>query len=119
MSIPEWPMPGLAGAAAGGVAGAIFSFSTLGWMTGSQGGTLAQKVAGKRVMATMVPVCVHRAHTDPARMAHLSIIQQATGTGTGKRDAAMATGWATVPGSARPERARAVACLTALDLSVS
>jgi len=117
MTTPDWLIPGLAGVVLGGAAVAVIGFAAVGWMTHSQGDHMAQARASERVMATMVSVCVERSRTDPARMAHLATIQQASGTG--RRDALMATGWATMPGSPTPDRLLAAACLTELALPAS
>ncbi|MCC6000974.1 MAG: hypothetical protein JJU19_08945 [Pararhodobacter sp.] len=117
MNTPEWLIPGLVGAALGGVIVAVGGFSALGWTTGPRADTLARTMATEQVMAAMVPVCVERSRADPERMDHLATIRQASGTG--RRDALMATGWATMPGSTAPDRALAAACLTALDLPSS
>jgi hypothetical protein len=117
MNTPEWLIPGLAGAVAGGVVVAVTGFAAVGWQTGAQADRMARGMATERVMAVMVPVCVERAQADPGRMAHLATIQAATGTG--RRDALMTTGWATLPGAQSADPAVAAACLTALDLPAS
>jgi len=114
MNTPEWLVPGLVGAALGGAIVAVAGFASLGWMTGGQADRMAHGMATDRVMTAMIPVCVERSATDPDRMAHLDTIRQASGIA--RRDALMATGWATMPGSTAPDRALAAACLTALDL---
>ncbi|MCC5999455.1 MAG: hypothetical protein JJU19_01135 [Pararhodobacter sp.] len=117
MNTPEWLVPGLAGAALGGAIVAVAGFAALGWMTVGQADRMAQGMATERVMATMIPICVERSFADPERMAHLATIRQASGTA--RRDALMATGWATMPGRTGPDRTLAAACLTALDLPSS
>ena len=117
MNTPEWLVPGLVGAVLGGVVVAVAGFTTVGWMTGGQADRMGQGMATEWVMAAMVPVCVERSRADPERMAHLATIQQASGMG--RRDALMARGWATMPGSPSPDRVLAAACLTALDLPAS
>lgn len=114
MNTPEWLIPGLAGAVLGGVVVATVGFTSAGWTTGNKADHMARAMASERVMATMVPVCVERAQADLGGAARLATIRQASGTG--RRDALMATGWATMPGSKSPDRALADACLTALDL---
>jgi hypothetical protein len=114
MNTPEWLIPGLVGAAVGVVGFAAVGFAFAGWTTPRQADRMAQTMAADRVMAMMVPVCVERARADSGRAMHLATIGQATGTG--RRDALMATGWATMPGNSSPDRALADACLTALDL---
>jgi hypothetical protein len=117
MNTPEWLIPGLVGAALGGVAVAAVGFTTVGWMTGARAGAMAQQMGRDRVMAAMVPVCVERSRADPARLAHLATIGQASGPG--RRDALMTTGWANMPDSQTPDRDLADACLLELDLPSS
>jgi len=114
MKTPGWLIPGLVGAAVGVVGFAAVGFAFAGWTTPRQADKMAQAMAADRVMVMMVPVCVERARTDSGSEIHLAAIGKATGTG--RRDALMATGWATLPGSSSPDRALADACLTALDL---
>lgn len=114
MNTPEWLIPGFVGAVLGGVVVAVTGFAVIGWSTSGQSDRMAQTMAGERVMAAMVPVCIERSDADPARAEHLATIQQASGMG--RRDALMATGWATMPGMATPDRTLAAACLSALDL---
>lgn len=117
MNTPEWLIPGLAGAVFGGIVVAAVGFTSAGWTTANNADRMAQTMASERVMATMVPVCVERSRTDLGGAAQLATIGQAAGTG--RRDALMATGWATMPGSQTPDRALADACLAALDLPAS
>lgn len=117
MNTPEWLIPGLVGAVLGGVAIAAVGFTSAGWTTSGKADRLAQTMAKERVMAAMVPVCVERSRADIGAAAHIATIRQASGTG--RRDALMATGWATMPGSPTPDRALAEACLTALELSAT
>lgn len=117
MTTLEWLIPGLAGAVLGGVVVAVAGFAAVGWQTGGQADRMAQGMATERVLAVMVPVCLERAQADPERVAQLATIHAASGTG--RRDALMATGWATVPGNPDADRALAAACLTALDLPAS
>jgi hypothetical protein len=117
VNTPEWLIPGLGGAAVGGVIVALGGFSAPGWMTGAQADTMARTMATEQVTVAMVPVCIERSRAEPERMGHLAIIRQASGTG--RQDTLMATGWATTPGSPAPDRTLAASCLTALNLPVS
>jgi len=114
MNTLNWLVLGLVGTAVGIVGFLAVGFAFEGWTTPRQADRMAQTMAADRVLAMMVPVCVERAGADSGGAMHLATIAQATGTG--RRDALMATGWATMPGSAAPDRALADACLTALDL---
>lgn len=117
MNSPEWLIPGLVGCVLGGVVVAAVGFTSAGWKTGHMADGMAQAMASERVMAAMVPVCVERSSAGLGSAAQLATIRQASGTG--RRDALMATGWATMPGSQMPDRALADACLAALDLPAS
>ncbi|WP_417627158.1 hypothetical protein [Pararhodobacter aggregans] len=114
MNVPEWLKPGLIGAVIGAVLVGVLGFTWGGWMTGASAHDRAMTMARDDVVAAMVPVCLERARTDPQREATLATI--AAAQNFQRRDALMATGWATVPGSEAPDRALAQACLAALDL---
>ncbi|NGM47581.1 hypothetical protein G5B31_18760 [Rhodobacter sp. SGA-6-6] len=117
MNTPEWLKPGLIGALAGGISVAILGFSWAGWMTSSSADNMARSMSAKQVTEAFVPVCVGMSTTDPARLTKLETI---TGTPlSGRRDALMQTGWATLPGATAPDRDLATACLAALALPTS
>jgi hypothetical protein len=69
------------------------------------------------VVASMVPVCLDMARSDPARADKLATIRAASTYQ--RRDAVMSAGWATVPGTDVPNRDIAQACLAALDVDGS
>ena len=117
MNTPAWLIPGLVGTALSGVIVAAFRFTTVGWTTGAQADAMAQKMGRDRVIAAMVPVCVERSRADPERIAQLATPHQVSGTE--RRDALMATGWATMASSQTPDGDLAVACLIALELPTS
>jgi hypothetical protein len=114
MNFPEWLMPGLIGAAAGGVIVAAAGFAGAGWMTPTAAGRMGQAMADEQMVAALVPVCVQRAEGDPDRDAKLATIRLAT-TAMRQRDALLATGWATIDGNPAASRALATACVTALQ----
>jgi hypothetical protein len=66
------------------------------------------------VVASMVPVCLDMARTDPARANKMATIRAALTYQ--RRDALMTVGWATMPGTEAPNRDIAQACLSALDV---
>lgn len=113
MNTPEWTKPGIYGALIGGVLVGIVGFSWGGWVTGANADKMASAMAHDNVIAAMVPICLDMASADPDRIAHLATIREATSYK--RRDAVMATGWATVPGSDAPNRDIAQACLAVLD----
>src|SRR5690606_22827204 len=97
MNTPEWLKPGLYGAVAGGILVAVAGFTWAGWTTAGGADRMAQAMAGQRVVAAMVPVCLGLSAADPDRAAKLATIQEATVPR--RREALMATGWATMPGT--------------------
>ncbi len=117
MATPEWLKPGIYGALAGAVFVGVAGFSWGGWMTGGAADKMASAMAREEVIAAMVPVCLDMASVDPDRVAHLATIRAASTFR--RRDAVMATGWATVPGSDAPNRDLAQACIDGLALDAS
>lgn len=116
MNSPEWLKPGLYGAAIGAVLLAGIGFTWGGWMTSSTAQDQAKTFANNEVVAALVPICLDMAGTDPDRAEHLATIRGVTDFR--QRDALMDIGWATMPGSADPDRHIAKACLERLDLNV-
>lgn len=117
MTTPEWLKPGIIGALIGAVFVGIVGFSWGGWMTGGGANKMANAMAHDEVIAAMVPVCLDMARVDPDRAAQLATIS-AVSTYK-RRDAVMATGWATMPGDEKPNRDLAQACVDGLELDAS
>lgn len=117
MTTPEWLKPGIYGAVIGAVLVGVVGFSWGGWVTGGSADKMASAMSHDNVIAALLPVCIDMSQTDADRVAKLATIREAS---TYKqRDAVMATGWATVPGSEAPNRDLAQACLAALELEAS
>jgi hypothetical protein len=114
MNTPEWLKPGIYGALVGAALVGIVGFTWGGWVTGGTADDMASAMARDDVVAAMVPVCLDIARTDPERADKLATIKAATTYK--RREAVMAAGWATVPGTEGPDRDIAQACLTALEL---
>ena len=114
MNTPEWLKPGIYGALIGAVFVGVVGFTWGGWVTGSTSNDRALAMSRDNIVASMVPVCLDMARSDPARAEKLETIR-ATSTYQ-RRDAVMAAGWATVPGSDAPDRDIAQACLAELEL---
>lgn len=117
MTTPEWMKPGIYGALLGAAFIAVVGFSWGGWMTGGRANEMASKMAQDEVIAALVPLCVDMSRTDNERIAKLVTIRDATSFK--RRDAVMATGWATIPGADAPNRDLAQACLEFLELDAS
>ncbi len=117
MTIPEWTKPGVCGAFVGAIAVSILGFTWGGWTTSSNAQKMAQTHATEEVTLAMVPVCLDMSAADPDRIAKLATVQEATAYN--RRKAMMDTGWATLPGSDRPSRDLAEACIEGLELDAS
>jgi hypothetical protein len=117
MNTPEWLKPGIYGAGIGAVFVCIVGFSWGGWVTGGTANDRAMAMSRDDVVASMVPVCLDIAKSDPAQANKLATIRAASTYQ--RRDALMKTGWATMPGTDAPNRDIAQACLAALDVDRS
>jgi hypothetical protein len=117
MNTPEWLKPGIYGALTGAAFVAIVGFTWGGWVTGGTANNRAIAMSRDDVVASMVPVCLDMARSDPAQADKLATIQAASTYQ--RRDALVATGWATMPGADAPDRDIAQACLAALDVDGS
>lgn len=114
MNTPEWLKPGIYGAVIGAVVFGVVGFSWGGWVTGGSAEEMASDMSRDSVIEALVPICLDIARTDPDRVTQLAAIREASTFR--RRDAVMAAGWATVPGSDEPNRALAQACVDGLDL---
>jgi hypothetical protein len=117
MTTPEWLKPGVYGAVVGAIAVMVVGFSWGGWMTGGSADEMAADLAHDKVIAALVPICLGISQDDPDRLAKMATITEATTYK--RRDAVMAAGWATVPGSEAPDRNLAQACIEVLDLEAA
>jgi hypothetical protein len=114
MKTPEWLKPGLYGAVIGAVFVGVVGFTWGGWVTGGTSNDRAMAMSRTDVVASMVPVCLDMARSDPTRADKLATIRAASTYQ--RRDALMTAGWATMPGTDAPDRDIAQACLKELDL---
>ena len=114
MTFPEWTKPGIYGALVGAIAISILGFTWGGWTTGSSAEKMAKDLAKDEVTLAMVPVCLKNATADTDRVTKLATIQAARGFNRSK--AVMDTGWATLPGTEKPNRDLAEACVKELEL---
>lgn len=114
MNAPEWLKPGIYGAVIGTVLVGVVGFTWGGWVTDSTSNDRAMAMSRDNVVASMVPVCLDIARSDPARLDKMEAIRAASTYQ--RRDALMAAGWSTMPGTDAPNRAIAQSCLAALDI---
>ncbi|WIV49754.1 hypothetical protein QQG91_08705 [Marivivens sp. LCG002] len=114
MNTPKWLKPGFYGTVIGAALVGVVGFTWGGWVTSGTANDRAMAMSHDNVIASMVPVCLEMARSDPARMEKLETIRAASAYQ--KRDALIAAGWATMPGTDVPDRGIAQACLQELNL---
>ena len=117
MTFPEWTKPGIYGAVSGAIAISILGFAWGGWTTSGNAQEMAETFAAEEVTMAMVPVCLNMSAADPERIAKLATIRDASGFSRSK--AMQDTGWATLPGTDKPSRDLAKACIEGLELDGS
>jgi len=113
MTFPECTKPGVYGAVGGAIAVSILGFNWGGWTTAGNAQKMAHVFAVEQVTEAMVPVCLNASAADPERAAKLAILEDTSSFK--RRNAMMATGWATFPGTDEPNRELAAACLERLE----
>ncbi|MCP1337785.1 hypothetical protein [Futiania mangrovi] len=112
MTAPEWMKPASYGAVLGAIALAVIGFTAGGWMTAKAADEMASAKARSEVLAALVPICVVQSEQDPQMQETMANMKAAR---TYERDdMLMKAGWATMPGSAEPNRAVASACMDRL-----
>ncbi|UWQ56019.1 hypothetical protein [Leisingera caerulea] len=114
MNAHKWLKPGLCGAVIGAALLGIGGFTWGGWVTGGTSHGMAVAMSRGDVVTALVPVCLDMSRTDPERAAKLKAIKDAPTYQ--QRDALIAAGWATAPGTMKPDLDIAQACLAALDV---
>jgi uncharacterized membrane protein YedE/YeeE len=108
MQTPEWLRPGLYGAACGAIALAVAGFSWGGWVTGGKAREMAADQSRADVVAALSLICVDQSTRDPQVIERVAAIKAASSWSRG--DLVIRNGWATMPGTAEPNRQVAVAC---------
>ena len=114
MNTPEWLKPGIYGAVIDAVFVGLVGFTWVGWVTGGTSNERAMAMPENDVVASMVPVCLDMARSDPERADKMATIRAASTYQ--RRTALIDVGWATMPGTDAPNRDIAQACLAELDL---
>jgi len=112
MKLPVQTEPALWGGAIGAVAMAIAGFTWGGWLTSGTAETMAIEKAKTAVVAALAPICLAQARSDPHSDATMAKLKDTNNYQRGT--IIMDAGWATMPGSAKPDRAVADACIAAL-----
>jgi hypothetical protein len=95
----------------------IVGFSYFGWMLGSSAERMAAERADRAMVVGFVPICVDRFRQQPDAAVRLGQFKQVSTWQ--RREFVERGGWATVPGSERPNGMVASACADALaDLTL-
>ena len=108
MKIHPGVKPAIWGAVVGGIAFAVVGFSSLGWTLGSTAEQMATQRAEAAVVAALAPICVekfqHQADA-PAKLVEFNKVSS-----WNRRSVIENGGWATMPGTDKPNSAVASAC---------
>jgi hypothetical protein len=108
MKIHPGVKPAVWGAVAGAIAVAVVGFSQLGWTLGSTAEKMATQRAEAAVVAVLAPICVekfqHQADA-PAKLVEFNKVSS-----WNRRSVIENGGWATMPGTDKPNSAVASAC---------
>ena len=108
MQTPEWLKPALYGAVGGAIALAVVGFSWGGWVTGGKAHELAAQQSRTELVAAVTAICLDQSKRDPQLAERVALLKTTASYGRG--DLIMKNGWATMPGTAEPNRQVANAC---------
>ena len=110
MNIPEWGKPAVWGGLIGAVVIMIIAFSA-GWVvTSGSAAKMAKDEGAKAALAALTPICVaqFKSQSEAVQTTQLAALQKETSYNRG--DYVEKQGWATLPGSAKPNDDVADAC---------
>jgi hypothetical protein len=108
MKIHPGVKPAVWGAVVGAVAFAVVGFSSLGWTLGSTAEKMATQRAEAAVVAVLTPLCVEKFQQQTDAAAKLVAFNKASSWD--RRSLLEKGGWATVPGTDKPNSAVVSAC---------
>jgi hypothetical protein len=108
MKIHPGVKPAVWGAVVGAVAFAVVGFSSLGWTLGSTAEKLATQRAEAAVVAVLTPICVEKFQQQTDAAAKLVAFNKISSWD--RRSLIEKGGWATVPGTEKPNSAVVSAC---------
>ena len=114
MEVPSQIRPAILGAVGGAAALAFVGFTFGGWVTRSTAAELARQQADKAVIAALAPICVEKfrkAENVGENFGRLKDISFSSERGTYVSKG----GWATLPGSDKPNSDVAQACADILS----
>ena len=94
--------------AATAVATMIVGFNWGGWVTGGAAAAMAETRSRADVVTALTAICADQAKRDPLLAERVALLKTTASYGRG--DLIMKNGWATMPGTAEPNRQVANAC---------
>ena len=115
MKIHPGVKPAVWGAVVGAVALTVVGFSSLGWTLGSTAEKTATQRAETAVVAVLAPMCVEKFQQQTDAAAKLIAFNKAPSRD--RRSLIEKGGWATFPGTEKPNSAVASACAEKLGSS--
>ncbi len=110
--IPDWFRPAAWGAVVGAAAIATVGFTYFGWVSSGTAERMAAQRADAAVVAGLSPLCVDRFRQQPDAAARLNQLKQTASWQ--RREFVERGGWATLPGTERPNSMVATACAETL-----
>jgi hypothetical protein len=108
MKLPVWFDPAIKGAIGGAVVLAIVGFTWGGWVTGATARQMASERSRTDVVDALTMVCLDQSKRDPQLAQKVAELKAASSWS--RAEIVMKTGWATIPGTAEPNREVATAC---------
>lgn len=114
MEFPSQIKPALYGAVCGAAALALVGFTFGGWVTGSTAAELARQQADKAVVAALAPICVDKFRQTANADENFGKLK-AIGFSWERGTYVSKGGWATLPGSEKPNSGVAQACAELLS----
>jgi hypothetical protein len=109
MKIHPGVKPAIWGAVAGAIGISIVGFSALGWTFDSTAEQMASQRADVAVVAALTPVCVAKFEAQTDAKTQLVALKKASSSGD-QGSFIEKGGWATMPGTDKPNLAVAAAC---------
>ena len=116
MKIHPGVKPAVWGAVVGAIAFTVVGFSSLGWTLGSTAEKMATQRAETAVVAVLTPICVEKFQQQTDAAAKLVAFNKISSSWD-RRSLIEKGGWATFPGTEKPNSAVASACAEKLGSS--
>ena len=114
LQIPEWVKPAFWGAVIGAVVLAIVAFNA-GWVvTSGSAQEMAEQQKEKALIAALTPICVAQFKAEPQQVRTMQLVALEKESSWQQGDYVLERGWATMPGSKKPNDEVADACATEL-----